>query len=104
MAPRPWSSSPSGRRIWRHTTPVATSESTYGAKNSVRSHARPRSFWFRRTARPSAIGIWIVSDSTMMTTLCRSAPRKTGSRKARRKLSSPMKLSSGSSPFQSYML
>ena len=50
------------------------------------------------------MGIWIVSDSTMMTTLCRNAPRKTGSRNARRKLSSPMKLSSGSSPFQSYML
>ena len=28
-ASSPWSSSPSGRRIWRQTTPVATSESTY---------------------------------------------------------------------------
>ena len=55
-ASRPWSSSPSGRRICRHTTPVTTSDSTYGAKNSVRRIARP---WIRElssNASPSANG------------------------------------------------
>ena len=68
-APTPsrlWSSSPSGRRIWRHTTPVTTSDSTYGAKNSVRSTARPLIREFSSSARPSANGIWSASDSTMM--------------------------------------
>ena len=41
-ASSPWSSSPSGRRIWRQTTPVATSESTYSAKNSVQRTPVPQ--------------------------------------------------------------
>ena len=40
-AMRIWSSRPFGRRIWRHTTPVTTSDRMYGAKNSVRNTARP---------------------------------------------------------------
>ncbi len=65
-ASRVWSSSPAGRRIWRHTTPVTTSDSTYGAKNSVRSSARPAILALSSSARPRANGIWSSSESTMI--------------------------------------
>ncbi len=70
------SSNPCGRRIWRHTTPVTTSERTYGAKNSVRRIARPLIRVLSSIASPSANGIWNANDSTMMMTLWRSAAVK----------------------------
>jgi hypothetical protein len=95
---------PSGRRIWRHTTPVTTSDRTYGAKNSVRRIARPRRRALRSIAMASANGIWNASDRTMMIVLWRRASRNIGSLNALRKLSMPTKSSSGSSPFQENML
>ena len=73
IAVRIWSRSPFGRRIWRQTTPVTTSDRMYGAKNSVRNTPRPGSLALSSTARPSANGIWSSSDRTMRMPLWRIA-------------------------------
>ena len=78
-----------------------TSAMTYGAKNTSRRIERPRNRRLSMSAIPSANGIWITSDRTMITVLWLTAPRKTGSARARPKFASPTKSSSGPSPFQS---
>ena len=78
-----------------------TSDSTYGAKNSSRNTARPRSRWLSNRAMPSAIGSWTVTDNaTSSRPRCRS-PMNTLSENIRVKLPSPTKLVGGPPrPFQ----
>ena len=86
------------------TIAVMTSAMTYGAKKTRRRIARPRNRRFSISARPSANGIWMASESATMNALWVTDPRNTGSASARAKLARPTNWSMASRPFQSYRL
>lgn len=66
-----------------NSTPVMTSDRMYGAKNSIRYTARPRSFWLSSTAMASANGSWRTTESPMSSAPRDKSPRNTGSLRSR---------------------